>query len=76
MQQCMGHHIMIRVLLFRRALKTQFNAWDLSLGWGLPLKSLELLLGARIFPRVKSFFLRPWLSLSLVFYHTEHSAGS
>lgn len=41
---------MISVLLFRRDLKTQFNAWDLSLVWGLPLKSLELLLGARVFP--------------------------
>lgn len=40
---------MISVLLFRCALKTQFNAWDLSLVWGLPLKSLELLLGARVF---------------------------
>lgn len=35
-----------QVLWFRCASKPKSNAWDLALGWGLPLKALELLLGA------------------------------
>lgn len=47
------HHPVIRVLMFRYVFKTQFHAWDFCLGRALPSKSLDLILGAKLFFNVR-----------------------